>query len=125
MKRTVMYAALAVALLSAPAMASVSIKDGHRMNSYYSVNSDKDMTIKKIVKLSATDVKRIQLSLRNEGFNPGPIDGIYGWRTTAAVKKFQADRNLTVSGKATPATLGALRVATRVDFAHKLDRNYN
>jgi len=125
MKRTALYAVLAMAMFTAPAMAAVGFKEGHRMNSYYSVNSDKDMTIKKIVKLDRIDVKRIQLSLRNEGFNPGPIDGVYGWRTTAAMKKFQADRNLSVTGKATPASLGALRVATRVDFAHKLDRNYN
>ena len=44
------------------------------------------------------DVRAAQQALRDKGFNPGPIDGVMGARTTAAVKDFQQKENLTVTG---------------------------
>lgn len=44
------------------------------------------------------DVTRLQQLLRNAGFDPGPIDGIFGPRTQAAVVAFQRSRNLTPDG---------------------------
>src|SRR5919106_162200 len=45
-----------------------------------------------------SDVRTAQQALRSKGFNPGPIDGVMGPRTTAAVKNFQEKEDLTVTG---------------------------
>ena len=47
---------------------------------------------------AGTDVRSAQQALKEKGFNPGPIDGVMGARTTAAVKEFQQKEKLTVSG---------------------------
>jgi len=57
-------------------------------------------------------VKEIQTKLRALGFYSDSIDGIYGSRTEAAVKKFQRSKGLTVDGLAGPATLKALGIST-------------
>ena len=44
------------------------------------------------------DVRAAQQALRDRGFDPGPIDGVKGPRTTAAVKEFQQKENLNVTG---------------------------
>jgi peptidoglycan hydrolase-like protein with peptidoglycan-binding domain len=110
------------AVYGAPAMAEV--KEGHRIHSYYSA-AERDQVSEGIVKLTKSDIKNVQTALKNAGYKPGKIDGIYGRETRAAVKKFQKDRHLRADGNPTPRTLGALRVATKVDFDHRLDRNYN
>jgi len=43
-------------------------------------------------------VTKLQQLLKNEGFDPGPIDGIFGSRTQAAVKGFQEEVDLVVDG---------------------------
>jgi len=58
------------------------------------------------------EVKNIQYRLRNWGYYKGNIDGIYGWRTTAAVKEFQRKNGLKVDGIAGPQTLAALGLPT-------------
>jgi hypothetical protein len=44
------------------------------------------------------DVRAAQQALREKGFDPGPVDGVKGTRTTAAIKDFQQKNNLTVTG---------------------------
>jgi lysozyme family protein len=53
-------------------------------------------------------VLEIQRSLTRGGYNPGPIDGIIGQQTMAAVKDFQKDFNLTVADHLTVETVNAL-----------------
>jgi hypothetical protein len=55
-----------------------------------------------------TAVRDLQGVLRAAGFDPGPIDGILGSRTAAAVVSFQRARRLTVDGIVGPQTWGAL-----------------
>lgn len=43
-------------------------------------------------------VTQLQQLLRNQGFDPGPIDGIFGSRTQAAVRAFQQEVDLVVDG---------------------------
>ena len=43
-------------------------------------------------------VQQAQQLLRNAGFDPGPIDGIFGSRTQAAVIAFQRSKNLVPDG---------------------------
>ena len=49
----------------------------------------------------------VQRALKERGFNPGPIDGIYGPKTKAAVRKFQKANGLAVGGL-TKETIRAL-----------------
>jgi N-acetylmuramoyl-L-alanine amidase len=58
------------------------------------------------------EVKDIQFQLRKWGYYKGNIDGIYGWRTTQAVRNFQAKNGLLVDGIAGPQTLAALGLPT-------------
>lgn len=43
-------------------------------------------------------VAQLQELLRNAGFDPGPIDGIFGTRTQSAVIAFQKSKNLVPDG---------------------------
>lgn len=55
-------------------------------------------------------VRRAQQALERAGYEVGAPDGQLGPRTLAAVKRFQTDRYLTVSGQLDGATLAALGV---------------
>lgn len=48
---------------------------------------------------ASADVRSAQKALRHQGFDPGPIDGVMGPRTSAAVRDFQQKENLTVTGQ--------------------------
>jgi peptidoglycan hydrolase-like protein with peptidoglycan-binding domain len=58
-------------------------------------------------------VREVQRRLRSLGYRPGPIDGIYGKRTRAAVAWFQVKHGFEVDGRATLAVVGHLRARTR------------
>ena len=53
-------------------------------------------------------VRELQLQLRRLGDRPGPIDGLYGPRTEAAVERFQRSHGLAVDGVVGPQTKGRL-----------------
>ena len=57
-------------------------------------------------------VRQIQTNLKKWGYYTGSVDGIYGSKTTAAVKSFQRKNGLAVDGVAGPRTLAALGVAS-------------
>jgi len=57
--------------------------------------------------MTKVNIKSVQKSLKSAGFNPGPIDGIMGWRTKAAVNKFQKSKGIS-TGALTKETLSAL-----------------
>nr|WP_314543027.1 TIGR02594 family protein [uncultured Massilia sp.] len=56
-------------------------------------------------------VREIQEALVRAGFDPGPIDGVWGRATLAAVKAFQAREGLEVDGIVGPQTMAALQRA--------------
>jgi peptidoglycan hydrolase-like protein with peptidoglycan-binding domain len=43
-------------------------------------------------------VRQSQEALRDAGFDPGEIDGVYGYRTATAVRDYQRARGLTPDG---------------------------
>jgi peptidoglycan hydrolase-like protein with peptidoglycan-binding domain/DNA invertase Pin-like site-specific DNA recombinase len=53
-------------------------------------------------------VREIQRRLRSLGSRPGPLDGVYGPRTEAAVERFQRSAGERASGVLSPATAAAL-----------------
>lgn len=57
------------------------------------------------------DVAQLQFLLAWHGFPSGPLDGRFGPRTEAAVRRFQEWAGLVPDGAAGPATLIALRTA--------------
>ena len=55
-------------------------------------------------------VRDIQRALHSAGLDPGPVDGIYGPKTMAAVAAFQQIKGLVVDGEVAAATAHALDV---------------
>jgi len=53
-------------------------------------------------------IYKLQLDLFILGYNPGPLDGVYGPKTKAAVVRFQRDHGLIPDGIVGPRTLACL-----------------
>jgi peptidoglycan hydrolase-like protein with peptidoglycan-binding domain len=53
-------------------------------------------------------VEQAQQSLKQAGHDPGPVDGVAGARTTAALKAYQKANGLSVTGRLDDATLARL-----------------
>lgn len=69
---------------------------------------------KYIVKGDTTqNVKLVQTRLNTLGYYKFKIDGIWGWRTTKAVKEFQKDYGLTVDGIVGARTEKALKITLK------------
>jgi peptidoglycan hydrolase-like protein with peptidoglycan-binding domain len=60
--------------------------------------------------LNRGDIQVAQTHLREFGFDPGPIDGIYTAQTQAAVRDYQATYGLSVSGLLDRETRDQLKV---------------
>jgi hypothetical protein len=58
------------------------------------------------------DVRQVQELLKRAGFDPGPIDGVFGSITEAAVRQFQTSRGLESDGKVGPMTMAALTASS-------------
>lgn len=54
------------------------------------------------------NVRQVQEALKEAGFDPGPIDGVWGRLTLAAIRKFQAAKGLEVDGIVGPKTVAKL-----------------
>jgi peptidoglycan hydrolase-like protein with peptidoglycan-binding domain len=48
---------------------------------------------------TATDVQRAQQALKQAGHDPGPVDGVMGAQTSAALKAYQKEQGLSVTGQ--------------------------
>jgi peptidoglycan hydrolase-like protein with peptidoglycan-binding domain len=58
---------------------------------------------------SGEEVKKIQQILQGQGYNVGPVDGLYGPQTQAAVQAFQKTKGLLPDGIVGPLTWSALQ----------------
>lgn len=69
----------------------------------------------------SNSILRMQIGLAQLGHYTGPQDGIFGSLTKQAIKDFQREKHLAISGKPTSATLAALDAMThknsRTQFA--------
>ncbi|GAB4372583.1 MAG: hypothetical protein Kow00114_34090 [Kiloniellaceae bacterium] len=61
--------------------------------------------------LEAAYVRGIQKELLAHGYKPGPVDGVAGPQTRAAIRAYQADAGLDVDGKADKRLLDHLKFA--------------
>jgi polysaccharide export outer membrane protein len=59
------------------------------------------------------NIKKAQVLLSELGFNPGPIDGIFGAKTRKAVSSFQRISGKKVDGQITPNLIGELEQALK------------
>lgn len=74
----------------------------------------------------AQDFERwLQSRLTSHGFSPGPIDGVIGRTTTAAIRAFQKARGLAVTGKADAPTVAALRLTSSQTVTAPVDRDFS
>ncbi|OGX10795.1 MAG: hypothetical protein A2Y42_02035 [Omnitrophica WOR_2 bacterium GWB2_45_9] len=55
-------------------------------------------------------MKQIQIALQNAGYDPGVIDGLMGSRSRKAIRDFQKDNGLDITGKIDKATWEKLRI---------------
>jgi peptidoglycan hydrolase-like protein with peptidoglycan-binding domain len=73
--------------------------------------------------VDSTTIRQVQQTLQNHGFRVGPVDGVMGPATQAAVKRFQQSQNLETTGQLNRQTLVALGVQR--DAASTTDRQAN
>jgi peptidoglycan hydrolase-like protein with peptidoglycan-binding domain len=62
--------------------------------------------------LAATsdEIKKVQQSLSDKGYNAGPVDGILGPKTRAGIRQYQEAEKLPVTGRLDADTAGKLGV---------------
>ena len=60
------------------------------------------------------EVKKLQQTLKDSGYDVGNVDGIYGQKTKEAVEKYQKDNGLKVDGIAGAETLSKLGISANV-----------
>ncbi len=54
--------------------------------------------------------KLAQAALHDQGYDCGPVDGVWGMRTINTLKRFQRDKGLDPTGRINPATAEALNI---------------
>ena len=59
---------------------------------------------------SSEEIRKVQQSLIDKGYDAGPVDGVLGSRTRAGIRQYQASEKLTVSGRLDAETAGKLGV---------------
>jgi peptidoglycan hydrolase-like protein with peptidoglycan-binding domain len=62
------------------------------------------------VKLNKQEITQLQQKLDQKGFNVGKADGIWGPKTSRALKEFQKQNNLPATGMSDQQTLGDLGI---------------
>ena len=110
-------------LLSASALAAVSL--GALL---YAVPGDGERTVEGAPQPRASADRRpehlsaryreqmrlTQETLKDFGYTPGPSDGMMGFSTASALRAFQRQEGLQVTGRANPETLAALGIEDRL-----------
>jgi len=85
------------ALATDPARAPEKLQSDAPIQNSYPVSGGNPATA--LTKGAAgSKVKTLQVRLEVQGYDPGPIDGIFGARTATAVKNFQESKGLTTDG---------------------------
>ena len=82
-------------------------------NQFQAGNSSNEMRNKQLQRQGSGNIDRkiiyqAQKKLKKLGYDPGPLDGIWGPKTQKASKKFQQDHRLPVTGKLNQETIRKL-----------------
>lgn len=118
MKKFAYTIVVAAALLSAPAMANELDQHnmaGHYNSTYFSntgyhgVKAGRWNSGEALI-LDRSEIKNMQAALKEAGYRAGPVDGVIGSQTRAALRAFQADHRLKGNGAVTERTLKTLEV---------------
>jgi peptidoglycan hydrolase-like protein with peptidoglycan-binding domain len=67
--------------------------------------------------MDSSTVRQVQQALADKGHNPGPIDGMMGPRTRAALKSYQRQQNLSGASGLDQQTLNSLGVQASASSA--------
>jgi peptidoglycan hydrolase-like protein with peptidoglycan-binding domain len=86
---------------------AVRAKD--KMKETFAHTKDK-MRSKNDGRVAMADTRAAQEALKTQGFDPGPIDGRMGPRTSAAISDYQRKNDLPVTGMLDDATMAKLEV---------------
>lgn len=54
------------------------------------------------------DIETVQVLLNRLGYEAGPVDGVFGPKTAGAIRRFESDRGMSVTGKVSGPLLKAL-----------------
>ena len=101
---------------------SILFSNGSKMNNIQSVEGGQEMYLR--LGSKGDLVQEVQSKLTELGFDPGPIDGIYGQKTRKAVSAFQESKGLQVDGVAGPISLKKLGVDVMSEENRSIVRRY-
>ncbi len=104
-----LIAAAAATLLSAPAFAQqdsqTPLEPGASATQSQTAGMGQDM---QAMQNDPQTVRQIQQKLKDEGYRVGAIDGIWGPKTSSALKEFQQAQGIEADGKLSQSTISAL-----------------
>jgi len=80
---------------------------------------------KKTSSVSKEKVRQVQMGLKREGFDPGPVDGIMGVMTMTALRNYQSHKGFEVTGTLTSETENALSGNATASTSQNTSRNQN
>jgi lipid-binding SYLF domain-containing protein len=99
------------AVSTAPAAQATQEKNSQQTQQDRTNNANRKLWSKQNT-TSRTQVRQVQTALKNRGFDPGPIDGAMGPKTSMAIRNFQSSQGMTASGMMDDQTLIALQIQT-------------
>jgi peptidoglycan hydrolase-like protein with peptidoglycan-binding domain len=113
LRRYILGAVGLAALASGALLYTVAPQTGWPVNSAQALAS----VDRRPVDSSATYLEQMKLTqetLRSFGYAPGDINGIMRFETASALRAFQREQGLKVTGQANPETLAALGIEDRL-----------
>ena len=99
-------------VLAATVAAMLAAASGRVMAQASASASVRKLDMSEVRDLDRDNVRIVQSALQRRGFDPGPIDGIVGPLTRAAVRKFQEHYGMEGQGQIDNQLLWKLRSAT-------------
>jgi len=86
---------------------SPELRDQTQINGDWSGTAGNEMSAQKV---SAQKVEEVQQALKQQGYDPGPIDGVLDAETQAAIESFQQSAGLAATGQLDEQTMAQLGI---------------
>jgi peptidoglycan hydrolase-like protein with peptidoglycan-binding domain len=113
LRRCLLGAAGLAAVASGALLYTVTVQTGGLVNDAQALASAERRPVDSSA-MYLEQMKLTQETLRSFGYAPGAIDGIMRFETASALRAFQREQGLTVTGQANPETLAALGIEDRL-----------